>query len=336
MSSAFAVTALRTLLPLASAWGWGIWLADAVGGVAGAVVGVVLGVAVLGAWLATGFAGDRSRAGRARVLLAPSVRLGEEALVALGAAVAVGVGLGSGVLAVVLAAAAAVHLALRLPDVRAARVPRSAGAATRIVGATGTVGATRAVAAREPSSTPAAAVATMAAVADQGPAEWSKRGADGSFEFGRTIALDAGLLEVWSFVWDFEEVARCIPGCEEVTEHVPHRSYTAEVRKKLGPFLVRMPLEIEIVSYEEARSIRAAVIGKDRRLRSEVTQELDVTLTGDDRRCLLRAVIRASIQGVLASVDATLIERNLDQTIGEFTHELTTRLAARAVPSSPE
>lgn len=304
LSRGFLELLVRTLLPLAAAVALGWWLADLVGGAGGVVLGVLLGAATMSAWLTTGYRGDAARAGRPLVYLPTGARLTGEAAVLGGSVVALAAGLDAVAPAIALACIGAAYVAARI------------------------VGARRAA--------PAPVSGTDAAAETPTPAtpDWSRRGDDGSFQFGRTIALEAPLDEVWDFVWSFEQLAACIPGCEGVDEHVPHRSYTAQVRKKLGPFLIRMPLEIEIESYEERRAIRAAVVGRDQRLRSEVAQRLDVTLTAAGSGSLLQAVVGVSISGVLASVDANLVERNLDQTIGEFAAALNARLADRQLGSA--
>jgi carbon monoxide dehydrogenase subunit G len=298
----FLALALRTLVPLAIAFVTALWLGGLGGG---AVAGVAAALALLGLWGATGFAGDPARAGSPRLEVPALARLAGEVGAVLGAVTVLAWGLDAPVLAVVLAIAGAFHLALRPGDLRSAATSRTTPA-------------------EAPPHTQTAAAASFDA--GQPPPDWSKRGEQGSFQFGRTITVRAPLGEVWRFVWDFEKLALCIPGCEEVQEHEPHRSYTARVRKKLGPFLIRMPLEIEIEEYDEERFVRAAVVGRDQRMRSEVHQQLRVTLIAAPEGCQLRSVIDVSIRGVLATVDAQLIERHLDQTISEFTQSLDAQL----------
>jgi carbon monoxide dehydrogenase subunit G len=320
LSRAFAALLLRVVLPLAAAVAVALWLASNVGGAGGVVLGIVVALAVLAAWFATGFSGDAARAGRPLVRIPAPVRLVLETAVLVGAVVVLAWGLDSVAPAIVLGVAAVVHVWFRIDDVRGALAPAAPAVVTAAGGTDG--------------ATPAAGTGGRPS-AEELPEQWSRRGDDGSFQFGRTITVAASLQDVWRFIWDFDELALCIPGCERVEQHEAHRRYTAHVRKKLGPFLIRMPLEIEIEDHEPARSLRARVVGRDQRLRSEVVQTLDVSISGTQETCVLRAVVDVSITGVLASLDAHLIERNLDQTIGEFAEELDQRLPRGALGSAP-
>lgn len=297
-----ATIGLRLVLPLGTATLSALWLIR-IGTPAAIVGGILLAASVLVTWFGVGFVGDPTRAGHAQIVIPVIPRLALELLIPLGGALVAWLGLHAVSVAIVLAALALVHGALR---------PRPTPQPVQ-----------------PPASTPAEVGSTPLPTPD-----WSRRSADGSFEFGRTIVVPGGLDEVWNFIWDFKGVARCIPGCEDVQEHDPHHKYTAAVRKKLGPFLIRMPLEIEIVDHRERSWLCATVVGRDQRLRSEVEQRLNVKLGDHPAGTRLLAEIAVEIRGVLATVDAHLIERNLDQTIGEFTQALNAEFADRTTPAS--
>jgi len=47
--------------------------------------------------------------------------------------------------------------------------------------------------------------------------------------FSERIEVPVAPGEVWSFVWQVERTATCLPGCVRVTEVEPDRRYTARI-----------------------------------------------------------------------------------------------------------
>jgi carbon monoxide dehydrogenase subunit G len=84
--------------------------------------------------------------------------------------------------------------------------------------------------------------------------------------------------QAWSFLWNLEAVAQCIPGCEEVRIQEAGKSYQARVRRNIGPFLIRMELDISVAESNPPQLIRVEVSGQDKRLRSKIGQKLAISL----------------------------------------------------------
>ena len=150
--------------------------------------------------------------------------------------------------------------------------------------------------------------------------------------FDDTFDLAVPLPVLWGLFWDIPAMARCVPGCESVDEVEPQKHYTASVRRKLGPFLMRMEMTIEVLESEPERSMRVRITGKDRKLRSEVSQTLAVTLEEQPpNSSRVSLVSEVELSGILGKLGANLIRTQLDATVREFFDNL--RAAAAELPN---
>jgi uncharacterized protein len=124
---------------------------------------------------------------------------------------------------------------------------------------------------------------------------------------------------VWTSLWDIEGMARCIPGCQSVSTKTPDRSYSATVRRKVGPFLVRMELAIEVLANDAPNSIRVEISRNDLKLKSHIRQLLDIRLSqGRDSGTAVDIQATLVMNGVLASLGKSLIEMQVRQVLNDF------------------
>jgi uncharacterized protein len=124
---------------------------------------------------------------------------------------------------------------------------------------------------------------------------------------------------VWTFLWDIEGMARCIPGCQSVAAKTPDRSYNAVVRKKVGPFLVRMELAIEVLAQDAPNSILVEISGDDLKLKSHIRQLVDIRLSqGRDGGTAVAIHATLIMDGILASLGRPLIEMQVRQVLNDF------------------
>ena len=101
-------------------------------------------------------------------------------------------------------------------------------------------------------------------------------------QFQHTIRIDAPPARVWDFLWDVEQLARCIPGCEEAKVIEPHVRYTALVTDRVGPLKLKMPLDLVVQSAEEGRRLHVVGTGKDSALGSSVRLDIQAELAPQD------------------------------------------------------
>lgn len=135
--------------------------------------------------------------------------------------------------------------------------------------------------------------------------------------------------QVWALLWDVEALTGCVPGCQVVVTREVDRAYEATVRCKLGPFLIGMKLDIEVIKRTPRQSIRVAVIGRDPRLKSDVSQTLDIQLREDDGGTSVSLHSALTIDGLLATFSNYLIEMQIKQVLNDFAENLVAKLNER-------
>jgi carbon monoxide dehydrogenase subunit G len=136
--------------------------------------------------------------------------------------------------------------------------------------------------------------------------------------FAKDIVVDRPPERVWTFLWDVERVARCLPGCEEVRTVVPQRRYAAVVAERVGPFKVRFPLDIEVLEVDEGRRLKAQAAGRDAALGSSLRVTIDLQLEPRDTGSVVHIVSDAAVLGRLGALGHGMIERKAEQIIEGF------------------
>jgi carbon monoxide dehydrogenase subunit G len=124
--------------------------------------------------------------------------------------------------------------------------------------------------------------------------------------------------QVWTFLWDVQAVASCIPGCQAVLIKEADRSYEASIRRKVGVFLVEMKLDIQVLRRIPLESITVEVSGHDVRLKSEFRQTLGIQLVDDADGTRVSIHAALTIEGMLATISKYLIEMQIKQVLNDF------------------
>jgi carbon monoxide dehydrogenase subunit G len=131
-------------------------------------------------------------------------------------------------------------------------------------------------------------------------------------EIARTIDLPLMPDAAWAALWDVPRVARCLPGCQEVTEVEPRRRYRASVKDRVGPFTVTIPLDVTVEPSDAERRLGVHATGRDAILGSPVRMSLTARLThgegGGSRLTLGQAVIHRRTRDILDAFARQLSE----------------------------
>jgi carbon monoxide dehydrogenase subunit G len=148
----------------------------------------------------------------------------------------------------------------------------------------------------------------------------------------RSFHTDLERDRVWAFFWEIPSLARCIPGCESVVSVDEGESYTASVRRRVGPFSLSFALAVTVLDRTPPSEISIEVRGEDRRLRSEVRQEIVVRLSDAPDAKGTRGEIRAKVEvtGLLASLGANLVRMHVDQGLTDFVDAIEKALVDRS------
>lgn len=137
----------------------------------------------------------------------------------------------------------------------------------------------------------------------------------------RSLIAETSRDRAWSFLWDIEALAKCIPGCEDVIVEEPGKRYKARMRRSVGPFLVRFELDIGVEQCIPLERVQVMVTGQDKRLRSQIRQRVTVLLSSSqDGRCQIDLTADLQLDGMLASLGERLLGAQIEQEVDGFVH----------------
>lgn len=141
--------------------------------------------------------------------------------------------------------------------------------------------------------------------------------------------------QAWSFLWNIEAMARCIPGCEEVRVQNEGESYRARLRRHVGPFLIRFDLDIVVAESAPPERIRIVVSGEDKRLRSQLHQSVMVSLQDiNSYQCQIDIATDLRLSGMLASLGERLLSGQIQQELDTFVGCVRSALQERSAQSA--
>ena len=124
---------------------------------------------------------------------------------------------------------------------------------------------------------------------------------------------------VREFLWDVEALVGCLPGCEEILTLEEKKRYKAHVRHKVGPFLIRMEMDIETRESAEDYRMTADIVGRDKRLKTEVRQRVTISVD-DEAQDSSRVHISSQFElnGVLATLGWTPLSGHIYEIMHTF------------------
>lgn len=135
---------------------------------------------------------------------------------------------------------------------------------------------------------------------------------DGSFR------IEAPRQRVWDSIWDIPTLASWIPGCTSA-ERLDDGSYRARLEESIGFLKASFDLRLEVVETDPPRRLRLRGAGEDRRLRSNVRIDSEVTLSDSpDGGTTLAYHHDLSVFGRLGSLGFPVIQRKTRELEAEF------------------
>lgn len=151
-------------------------------------------------------------------------------------------------------------------------------------------------------------------------------------DFQRSERLSSGADQAWALVRDVIEVARCLPNVERI-EAVSDGRYRAVVADAVGPFRVRLEVDLNVVASDAERRLEVTLKGEDRRTKTRVSGTLAAAVSGAADEATLSITAQAEILGTLASLGAGPIRRRTDEIFASVLPCLVARSAER--PMTP-
>jgi carbon monoxide dehydrogenase subunit G len=137
--------------------------------------------------------------------------------------------------------------------------------------------------------------------------------------FEKQVTVDVPRQAVWDFLWDMARLTPCIPGCTGVEAITPYQRYQATVQDRVGPFKVRVPLEIEVLAATAPERLVARASGKDTTVQSLVKVEVELTMVETvPTSTVLHLSADVTVFGKLGTLGHSIIVRRGEAIIDQF------------------
>ena len=150
-------------------------------------------------------------------------------------------------------------------------------------------------------------------------------------QFERQVQVEASRQEIWGLLWNVPRVVHCVPGCESAEEIEPYQRYRAVVHEKVGPFKIRIPLDIEILEHTAPQRLMVKASGREGKVQSHVKVEIDLSLV-EVAPNLTELSVQAdvAILGKLGTLGHSVIVRKGNDIVGQFADSLRAELQQEA------
>ena len=137
-------------------------------------------------------------------------------------------------------------------------------------------------------------------------------------DFARVIELPVAVPEVWSALWDVQQMAGCIPGCHDAEAVEPRQRYRATVRDRVGPYRVEIPIEATVDELDAGTRLAIKASGRDTVLASHVKVSMIIALAPNGAGTSLTLHGKAEVGGKLAALGRSVVQRKTHDVLSEF------------------
>lgn len=154
--------------------------------------------------------------------------------------------------------------------------------------------------------------------------------------FKQTCTIPVARAELWRFLMDVPQMAKCVPGVEEVIDE-GNDQYRGRLKVKLGPISLSLQGAVAIKERDEQnwRAVAKAE-AKDRRIGGGTDVSATMTLL-EEAPNLTQLSIDASARflGKLGEFGEPIIRKQTDATIAAFARNVAAHFQAAAAPAAP-
>jgi carbon monoxide dehydrogenase subunit G len=147
--------------------------------------------------------------------------------------------------------------------------------------------------------------------------------------FTQSCLITASREAVWDFLMSMENVARCLPGVEDVKQ-VDETTYDGTVRIKVGPIALALQGTIYVEARDRAQwhgAMRAEA--KDRKLGGGVRARMGMDLFAKGAaETELQVTLEAHVLGKIGEFGQPVMRKKADAMLQEFARQVSQHIAA--------
>jgi hypothetical protein len=141
-------------------------------------------------------------------------------------------------------------------------------------------------------------------------------------EIAKRVSLKTPVDAVWTVVREPSRVAACLPNVQEFAATSAPGHYTTILVERIGPFAVRVGLDVEVTEDPAGHRMVARIAGEDRGGQARVRGEVEAHVRPGDGGSVLEVSSDVEVLGRLASLGAVPIRRRGDQVFDQFVRSL--------------
>jgi carbon monoxide dehydrogenase subunit G len=146
--------------------------------------------------------------------------------------------------------------------------------------------------------------------------------------FTQSCTISAGREAVWDFLMNMENVARCLPGVEDISQ-VDDETYNGTLRMKIGPIALALQGTIHVEARDRTHwhgAMRAEA--KDRKLGGGLRASLGMDLLDKGAaETEMRVMLEAHVLGKIGEFGQPVMRKKADAMVQEFARQISQHLA---------
>lgn len=141
--------------------------------------------------------------------------------------------------------------------------------------------------------------------------------------FAEEIQVPVSLAEAWTFIWDVQRLAGCLPGCVGVQEVEAGQRYKAQFADQIGPYKLQFELDVDVQESRPHELVRVLASGQDRRMGVSQRANLTVKLQeAGPAASVLNVDADLEVIGKVATLGQFVIKRKAQDIVKQFTRNI--------------
>lgn len=148
--------------------------------------------------------------------------------------------------------------------------------------------------------------------------------------FTQSCIITASREAVWDFLMNMENVARCLPGVEDVKQ-VDETTYDGMLRLKFGPISLALQGTISVEARDRDQwhgAMRAEA--KDRKLGGGVRAHMEMDLLGKSADTTeMQVRLEAHVLGKIGEFGQPVMRKKADAMLQEFARQVSQQLSSK-------